>query len=425
MLRKTISLLTEPLAFVIFFYLSIRRIIWGSPVFLQEHTFEKTFPDIVLWLLLLLLFIWVANSKSYLRNMISKIKWNWVLLTFILFAFFSITWSSNYSASIYKVIVLFGCSAIALYTGLNHGENFLYRGFWWFSVIVALFTFAVAYLIPSMGTEIGYPNYGAWRGIFWSKNYMGSIMVFINLVFLFNIASSGKKIVPLVGNTVFYFLTAILIILSKSATAIILIVLLNLCFLLAVAWVKLKKHLYMVHYVIMTIAFIIILIIIIQNLDFLFGLLNRNTSLTGRIPLWSFLIQTGWANHPLLGNGFGATWDSNNFRFSTQATVGWTFPVIMSDNGYIDIFLHLGLVGVFLLFSTVTLAFFRSVKYALKEQTINSFFPFLLVIFVITVNISLSYMLELESFAWFLLVFALFATTPIPLEKRLRGNQEI
>ena len=38
--------------------------------------------------------------------------------------------------------------------------------------------------------------------------------------------------------------------------------------------------------------------------------------------------------------------------------------------------------------------------------------PVMMVVFVITANISVSFFLELECFAWFLLVYALFTTTP-------------
>ena len=160
---------------------------------------------------------------------------------------------------------------------------------------------------------------------------------------------------------------------------------------------------------------ILLIIIIILNLNFIFGLVGRDTNLTGRYPLWSYLINNGWINHPILGSGFGATWESNNFRSTTQAAVKWPLPPLVSDNGYIDIFLDLGLVGVVLSISMILLCLFRVIRHAIKEQTVISFFPVLVMVFVIIVNIDLSFFLNLESFAWFLTVFALFSTTPLPI----------
>jgi O-antigen ligase len=421
MLRKAIISTVEPIAYVILFLLTIRRIIGGGLISLEEQPFKKTIHEMVLWILLIFIFLWIANRKFNIRQMQSAWGKNWFLLIFILFALFSIVWSTNIVTSIYKGIGLFGCSVIAAYTGLAYKGNLLFRGFWWLFIFLAAVTFAVALLFPLAGTHIGYPYYGAWRGIFWSKNYMGPIMAIGNLVFLFNIASSGKKIMSLLVNTLFYFLTALLVILSKCATAMILFVIINLGFLLVVAWVKWKKHLRRIHYIALTIVCSVVLILVFLNLDFFFGLLNRNTTLTGRLPLWSFLIQNGLSNHPVLGYGYGATWESNNFRFTTQNAVGWDLPPLVSDNGYIDIFLHLGLVGISLLIITVVLCLFRVAKHALKEQTVVSFFPFLLMILIITVNMSLSFYLELESFVWFLMVFALFSTTPLLLENKFAG----
>jgi len=423
MLKKALSTIIEPLVYTILFLLTIRRIIWGGSRSLEEQPFQKTLPEMILWVLLLLLFLWIANRRSKLQKLVSAWRKNWVLPIFILFALCSIVWSSNLYASIYKGIVLIGCSAIAAYTGLAHRDNSLFRGFWWFSAVVAIFTLLVAWLNPSVGTFIGYPYYSAWRGIFWQKNFMGPIMAFGNLIFLFNITSSEKKYLPLFGNILFYFLTALLVFLSKSATAEILFVLLNLGFLLAVAWVKWKKFLKKAHYVVLAMVFVLLLILMLLNLNFLFGLLNRNATLTGRLPLWSFLVNNGLANHPVLGNGFGATWDSNNFRIIAQGAVGWPFPVYMSDNGFIDIFLHLGLVGVILLICTVLLSSFRVASHAFKEQTVISFFPVLIMIFVIVTNTSLSFFLEYESFAWFLMIFALFSTTPISPGKQVNASQ--
>jgi O-antigen ligase len=419
MLKKVLSTTVEPIAYTILFLLTIYRITWGGSRSLEEQPFQEILPEMILWVLLLLSFLWIANRRSNIQNMLSAWGKNWVLLIFILFALCSIVWSSNTYASIYNGIILIGCSAIAAYTGLAHRDNSLFRGFWWFSAVVAIFTFLVAWLNPSVGTHIGYPYYGAWRGIFWSKNYMGPIMAFGNLVFLFNIASSGKKFWPLLGNILFYFLTALLVFLSKCATAEILFVLLNLGFLLAFAWVKWKKFLKKAHYVGLAITFVLLLILIFLNLNFLFGLLNRNATLTGRLPLWSYLIQNGLANRPVLGNGFGATWESNNFRSTTQAAVKWDLPPLVADNGYIDIFLDLGLVGVVLSIFMVLLCLFRVSRHAFKEQTVISFFPVLVMVFVITVNLDLSFFLNLESFAWFLMIFALFSTTPFP-----QGNKE-
>jgi exopolysaccharide production protein ExoQ len=411
MIKKIVKISLKPIVYSILFFLTIRRIIIGGPISLQEQTLEKTAPEILLWVLLLLLFLWMIVTNSKTGNIFHIWQQNWLLFVFILFSWSSLIWSLNINATFYKGIVILGCTFIAAFTGIEYIRDYFIRGFWWLSTIIVMLTLAVALLFPAIGTHIGFPYYGAWRGIFWSKNYMGPIMAFGNLVFLFSIYFSRKKWFALLGNIILYVLTAVLVILSKCATAVILLFVLNSCFLLAIAWVSWNKYLRKVHYIMLAVLFFVSLTIMLLNINSVLGLFGRDSTLTGRFPLWSYLIQNGWENHLLVGSGFGATWESNNFRFIAQGNVGWSLVPLVSDSGYIDIFLHLGLIGIILLISIIFLCIYRVVRNALKERTVLSFFPILIMVFAIVVNLSLSFFLELESLIWFLVVFALFASS--------------
>jgi O-antigen ligase len=369
------------------------------------------------------LFLRIANKKNNIRSYLITWRKNWVLLGFILFAICSIFWSDFKVASLYKVIVLIACSAIGGYVGMTYTINNFIRKLFWFFVITVSLSYGLALLFPSMGTHIGYPYFGAWRGLFFHKNFMAEIMAFGTITFIANIFSIENRMILRLVSICFYVLTAGLVFLSRSASGIILFVILNTSFLLVAAWVKWKNHLGRLHYYGLGILFIGMVILTFTHLNFVFGLLNRNATLTGRIPEWSYLITSGMSQHPLLGSGLGATWVNDQFRSITQATTGWGFAPLSADNGLLDIFLNLGLVGVILLISNVVLCLSRVAKHALKEQTIISFFPAFLMIFVITANISTSFMLEHESFAWFLMVFALFSTTPLPRGKPVTASQ--
>jgi len=138
-------------------------------------------------------------------------------------------------------------------------------------------------------------------------------------------------------------------------------------------------------------------------------LLNKNATLTGRVPMWSLLLNNKFSIHSLIGGGFGAPWASEQFRLAIQNAVGWA--PITAHNGYIDIYLHFGLIGLILLISVLFLCLYRAIRYAITEKTLLSFFPFIVLLFIFTVNVSESFFLEMESFGWFLLVFSMFTTT--------------
>jgi O-antigen ligase len=68
---------------------------------------------------------------------------------------------------------------------------------------------------------------------------------------------------------------------------------------------------------------------------------NRDVSLTGRVPLWKELVATG-ARRPLFGAGYSGFWSGDSVP-DVWRKVGWT-PTT-GHNGYIDIFLDLGIAG--------------------------------------------------------------------------------
>lgn len=71
------------------------------------------------------------------------------------------------------------------------------------------------------------------------------------------------------------------------------------------------------------------------------GNVESTASLTGRIPLWE-VVLTQIQDHPWLGVGFAAFWNSQNYPKMEQL-VG--FPVVSAHNGFLDMLLASGIVG--------------------------------------------------------------------------------
>ena len=103
-----------------------------------------------------------------------------------------------------------------------------------------------------------------------------------------------------------------------------------------------------VHYKIIIGSAVIGSVVVFLNLNFIFGLFGRQTSLTGRIPMWKFLINNVIRQSPWVGYGFGAIWTIPSFRFGMHQAQGWPGPIMNGDNGFMDIFLHLGAIGLLL-----------------------------------------------------------------------------
>lgn len=86
-----------------------------------------------------------------------------------------------------------------------------------------------------------------------------------------------------------------------------------------------------------------------------FALLGRDDTLTGRTPIWA-AVQRLIANATAGGYGWGAAWDASS-PVEQQVELEVKFVVPSAHNGYLDLWLQVGLVGliVYLLFLAAVL----------------------------------------------------------------------
>jgi exopolysaccharide production protein ExoQ len=86
-----------------------------------------------------------------------------------------------------------------------------------------------------------------------------------------------------------------------------------------------------------------IAILLYNYYDAAMALLDKDPSLTGRVPLWGVLLQLV-ADRPMLGYGYGAFWlERNTLVQWIWAEIQWTAPE--AHNSYIDALLDLGVPG--------------------------------------------------------------------------------
>jgi len=77
-----------------------------------------------------------------------------------------------------------------------------------------------------------------------------------------------------------------------------------------------------------------------------------------------------------------------------------------------DILLGLGILGLALAVSLLTLALHRTGKYFVPDSTVANMLPLVIVVYFLLSNLSISFFLGIESFHWVLLITALFISTP-------------
>lgn len=368
--------------------------------------------EIIVWGILGALFFFLLKKDDLLRFYLGAWKKNWLLIIFLGFAALSLLWTVFLAGSLHNISILILVSLIAAYTGVRYDTRRVLELLAWFIGVMVIANFALAIFIPDIGRANFHPYDGAWRGLFRNRNYLGSFMALGNLIFLLRLATSTRhQKVQIVISCIFYLFTLGLIALSRSATGLILFVVLNFVFLLGLVWLKWGHRLRAKHYYILGAFLFFGLVVLFEKLNFFLGFFNRDSTLTGRVDLWRYLLENWVSKRPILGHGYGAVW-YGSLKMQAQNAVGWLYLIHIGDSGFMDILLNLGVVGLTILLLLLLLGSVCALIFAYQQWSVTDLFPLLVMIYVVLTNITLSYFMELEVFVWFLFVVALFLSTP-------------
>ena len=154
---------------------------------------------------------------------------------------------------------------------------------------------------------------GAWKGLYWHKNHMGMIAAFINILFLINLVyslqSKGKHIV--LGLLIFIFITFCLP--NRFCWRLLDHDILTWRVLVALS-IKIKGKIRSSHYFIFIGLNIFLISYRLTQIIFL-EFLIENTSLTGRIPMWTIYLI------PILANDLSG--GTASMLFGTLILIGW------------------------------------------------------------------------------------------------------
>lgn len=359
----------------------------------------------LLWLISLFVIYACLRKQKNSKQLFVLLKNQKPLLVFLGVSFFSIFWSINPWISSYKFFLLVASTIVGIFVGYRYRVEKITDLLFWFFSILLIFCLALAVLKPGVGTMEGYPYFGAWCGLFWNRNHLGSLAALSSSVFLIRIFSQwshqqrlSKMDLP------FYFLSLFIVYQAESATGIILTAMLSGTTLLLVIWQRFREKIQKKHYIIFAILFAVIAVVAILRLDLIFALVNRKPSLTGRIPMWEFLKDAVIGDSPWIGYGFGAIWSTGMFREGLRQAVNWAYPLLIADNGYLDIILSMGIIGFIPFLFILIKAWIHSIKRAISSVSISELFPVIFMLYVLVTNISFSMFFETETFIWILLV---------------------
>jgi O-antigen ligase len=331
-------------------------------------------------------FILIVAGVLILRR--RRINWSslftqniWIWL-FFLFAAVSIFWSDYPFISLKRLIKSFG-NIIMVLVVLTEKRPYKALG-----VILKYLTFLLIPLsvlfikfYPDLGREyhMGNPMFS---GISTSKNILGQTCLLSGVYFTWNLLINRKNGIALEQLHYSIYIVILpmitwLFYMSRSATS-------TACMGIAVCIFFIGSQSVMVRQPTRTFYFTLSGIVILGFLELLFGIsaaiitmLGRSPDLTTRVPMWADLLAM--VDNPIIGFGYESFWLG-----ARQEFIGNKWNVTMqAHNGYLEMYLNMGLVGVFFLVSWVLSGLIKIRRYFLIDYPVALLrFCFVLIVLI-------------------------------------------
>jgi len=310
---------------------------------------------------------------NVLSNLLIKAPFFCLLL---LLASLSIFWSNDATLTFKNVLVLLEITFFAIYLGKQYSWTELFRFWRWVNIIIVII--CVYYAVKD--------NQNPWSGVLGHKNQFAFIMAQTAVLWLMYTVYHRKQRKMSLG-----FVALSLIALNKGesgASKVLAVVLISLWgyfgFLkkLKVQWAFLSVILFMIVSVCLT-------IVVAENLKFIVvDTLNKDMTLTGRTDFWPLIVNK-INEHPVLGYGLSGFWQEWRGADNPGADIivaKTQFRPQHSHNGFLDLGLELGWLGLALFTCSFLNNVAKGVVYLSKARLPESGLPLLLLTYTLMTN---------------------------------------
>ena len=323
----------------------------------------------------------------------------WPIALLVVLAWLSNLWTVAPEITSRRCIAITVTTLMGIYLFVRFDLKTLLRFLTVVVAIIVIGCLAWVALVPGYGLHGEGDHSGVWRGIFFHKNTTGRVMVYGLAIIMAAWVGSGINRGLLFGLGLLTLLVAI----GTTSQTTLLGVLALLGGLVAVRMVRghaLKSTL--VTLVVLAIAWHGALIAA-ASYDLILEALGRDASLTGRTEIWTYALQYA-LRQPFTGYGYDAFWNGE-LSPGAQYAAYWKTP--HSHNGWLEVFIALGLPAVLLMMAVMLITLTRAVVLARYYPSTTPAILIVLICFsMLTIGMSEPVFLEKHSFDWILLVVA-------------------
>lgn len=386
-----------------------------TPVSTDYSILQSMFFVSYLIVALLVVFQW--------KKALYALKKNWTISLLMVIALASAIWTFIPAQTLVRSIALVGTSLFGLYLAIRYTLQEQLRLLGWSFVVIIIMSFLFAIAIPTFGMMPGGVHAGAWRGIYVHKNVMGKVMVVGAIVFWVLATNPKEKSWLTWIDWIGFGLSFGLVLLSKSSSSMI-------NFITIFALVPIYHALSWRYY--LMVPTLITTITVGGGLSLWFSAnaatlldgIGKDATLTGRADMWPYIIEM-IEKHPWLGYGYNGFWgDANAPAAYVWSAAKWMPP--NSHNGFLDLWLELGLLGVIVFAIGFGQTLLRTLVWVRTNKSRESLWFLLYLTNLGLSNLSESSLLNRNDMFWLLYVSASFSlvmtatkTTKMPIHSEI------
>lgn len=329
--------------------------------------------------------------KSYIQVLSELIIKAPFFCLFLLFASLSCFWSTDTILSLKNALVLLELSLLAIYFGKQYSWQEIYRFWRWINIIIVIVSVFYGFT-ENQGTN--------WYGILGHKNQFSFFMAQTAILWLMHAAYFPKQRRFSLGFAALSFFA--LFKGNSGASKVLMVMLLSLWGYFGFVK-KLKVQWAFVSVILFMIVSICATIIVSENIKFIVvDTLNKDLTLTGRTDFWPIIVDK-INQRPILGyglSGFWQPWLGEDNPASGIIVARTQFRPIHSHNGFLDLGLELGWLGLALFACSFLNNVAKGVVYLGKARLPESGLPLLLLTYNLMTNITETGLIGISSI-WF------------------------
>ncbi|MBT8390653.1 MAG: O-antigen ligase family protein [Ignavibacteria bacterium] len=283
------------------------------------------------------------------------------LSLFILLCLASAIWSNYHFMSFKRSFQLLSVSLVVMNALLFIEPSKLLKVL---KIIIILYLLITVFSSLFIGAAID-PRFGTWRGLSDHKNGLARYGFYCFIISLF-FYGGQNKLSTKITNYAISFVSVIIVLMSGSSTGIVmigLIIIISLMFSIEEIFKSLRigRTLMILVFLSIISLYIVINILAPHLIDRIPLMLGKDPTLSLRTEIWDY-VWMEIEKKIFLGYGFGTYWIMGSTVINQFAAIFGGFMINQAHNGYLEIMLQLGLVGITLFAIIVILLIFRIFK---------------------------------------------------------------